>query len=469
MTIRSGYALTTFLLAVLAPLGLYLYLRGTPHHDLNLPAPGGHFYVVSVVSLLAGIFGVIVGIAGQRLRNIQVSILSLAFTSLALVFMVHGLSTPGLLMPATPLPGVASQTSILLCAFWLWLSAQPSDRGLVLWLSRRQRWLVPVWVTLLVSVLTLFMLSPDLAQLLPLHTSPFKWVAMGVTLVLLALAARRYWQSYRFTRFPLQYAILVSAGWLADAQVILSTSSGWHLSWWTYHGLLLMATLQMLYGLVRQYGMGTSIATAVQGLFSSDPMERIQAGISPSYRGLIAAVEARDPYTAGHNYRVALYAFHIGEAMGLPPEHLRALAQGCIVHDVGKIVVPDEILNKPGQLTPEERKVIEKHPVTGYEMCKSLGFLLDELHVIRHHHERWDGKGYPDRLHGEEIPLLARIAAVADVYDALTSTRSYRKAWSHEEAMKLICEGAGTQFDPACVEAWVKVVSEDRLAIKHPA
>ena len=156
-----------------------------------------------------------------------------------------------------------------------------------------------------------------------------------------------------------------------------------------------------------------------------------------------------------------MYALRLAEHMGVQPRMLRALAQGGIVHDVGKLFIPDKILNKPGRLTPEERAVIELHPVYGYNLCKQLGFMTEELEIIRSHHERWDGTGYPDRLKGEAIPHLARITAVADVYDALTSSRAYRAAMSHEEAMRIIAQESGRQFDPRCVDAWLSLAEVD--------
>lgn len=186
-------------------------------------------------------------------------------------------------------------------------------------------------------------------------------------------------------------------------------------------------------------------------------------------RSLIVATESRDRYTAGHNFRVALFALRLGEAVGLPPEQMRVLAQGAIIHEVGKIAVPDRMLNKPGRLTPEERLEIEQHPVTGFEMCRRLGFMPEELQVILHHHERWDGTGYPHGLRRTEIQVLARLLAVVDVYDALTSTRSYRSAWSHEDAIAYLQEQAGRQFDARFVEAWLRVASEQPPAVTYPA
>src|SRR5690606_2731846 len=115
--------------------------------------------------------------------------------------------------------------------------------------------------------------------------------------------------------------------------------------------------------------------------------------------------------------------------------------------------IPDAILNKPGVLTPEERDLIEQHPVVGYEICRLLGFMKEELDIVRYHHERWDGTGYPESLSGERIPLMARVVGVADVYDDLTSHRSYRTAWTHEQTLDIIREGRGTNFVQHCVDA----------------
>ena len=139
------------------------------------------------------------------------------------------------------------------------------------------------------------------------------------------------------------------------------------------------------------------------------------------------------------------------------------------MHDVGKISIPDSILNKPGKLSNEEREIIEQHPLSGYEMCRDLGFMKEELSIIRSHHEKWDGSGYPDKLKGEEIDLLARIVAVADVYDALTSERSYRKAWSHSNAMNLLMKERGKHFDPKCVNAWISLCDRNPSVYQYPS
>ena len=172
---------------------------------------------------------------------------------------------------------------------------------------------------------------------------------------------------------------------------------------------------------------------------------------------LIAAVEARDRYTDGHSARVSQMAVLTGEAMHLPGAALRGLERAGLIHDVGKLTVPDAILRKPGRLTPEEYEVVKQSPLRGNEVIGRMASLREELPGVLHHHEWYDGSGYPHGLRGGDIPLAARILAVADVYDALTSERSYRGALSEDEALAHLRQMAGTQFDPAVVEAFVRI------------
>jgi putative nucleotidyltransferase with HDIG domain len=165
------------------------------------------------------------------------------------------------------------------------------------------------------------------------------------------------------------------------------------------------------------------------------------------------AVEAKDPYTRGHTLRVAELAVRIGQELRLSPERLRVLNRAALLHDIGKIGVPDTILNKPAKLTEDEYAIIKEHPVRGYGMIKHVKSLQRELGGVRHHHERLDGSGYPDGLKGDAIPLDARIIAVADVFDALTSPRPYRDAWPRERALALIDSEAGSKLDARCVHA----------------
>lgn len=174
-------------------------------------------------------------------------------------------------------------------------------------------------------------------------------------------------------------------------------------------------------------------------------------------KGVIATLELKDPYTRGHSERVASYALELAKVCGkFTEEELKSFNFACLLHDIGKIHIPDQILMKPSRLTNEEFEIIKSHTTVGEEAVSKVAGFSNRIEVIRSHHERWDGKGYPDQLKGEEIPYLARVAAIADAFDAMTSNRSYRAALSVEEAYKRILEGKGTQFDPELVSFFQK-------------
>lgn len=169
---------------------------------------------------------------------------------------------------------------------------------------------------------------------------------------------------------------------------------------------------------------------------------------------LANAIEVRDHYTRGHVERVTAYAEVLARYMGLDGIQQEQVRWGAILHDIGKIHVRESVLRKSGPLTDEEWAEIHRHPVTGEEMIKGIHYLALAAPTIRHHHERWDGRGYPDALHGEAIPLVARIVAVADTFDAMTTDRSYRPAHSLATAYQTITQEAGTSYDPAVVTAF---------------
>jgi putative nucleotidyltransferase with HDIG domain len=202
-----------------------------------------------------------------------------------------------------------------------------------------------------------------------------------------------------------------------------------------------------------------TLRAGLGALLTDDAERRLAYGLRPEVRALVVATEAKDRYTAGHMQRVAANAVRLGRTMGLSAEDLRALAQAGVIHDVGKIEIPDAILNKPGALSEAEFDLIRHHPEVGARIARDLGVHHQELQIIRHHHERWDGGGYPDGLAGEEIPRLARVLAVADVFDAMTSERSYRRPLEPDEARRHIEKGAGAAFDPTCVRAWLRMMA----------
>jgi len=186
-------------------------------------------------------------------------------------------------------------------------------------------------------------------------------------------------------------------------------------------------------------------------------------------RALANAVEARDAYTGAHAERVAAYGLRLAAALPRPLVADPQIEFGFLLHDVGKVAIPDAILFKPGPLSDEERILIERHPVIGCDILRDVEFLGAAKSVVRHHHERFDGTGYPDALAGEDIPLPARVFAVADTLDALTTDRPYRRGESLRAARRVIADNSGSQFDPAVVEALERITDAEINRLRNGA
>jgi putative nucleotidyltransferase with HDIG domain len=184
----------------------------------------------------------------------------------------------------------------------------------------------------------------------------------------------------------------------------------------------------------------------------------LEQGYLDTIRSLAGAIDAKDPYTRGHAQRVADLAVEIGREMGLGEDDLKALAYGGILHDIGKIGIPDHVLSKTVSLTAEELGAVRSHPSIGAEIVEGVAFLRAAVPVIRSHHERWDGGGYPDQLAGEEIPLVARIVNAADTWDACTSERPYQAAMAPHDVLAIVAGLRGTQIDPAVHDALLRVL-----------
>ena len=187
-------------------------------------------------------------------------------------------------------------------------------------------------------------------------------------------------------------------------------------------------------------------------------VEKLESLIDSSVQSLALAIDAKDQYTHQHILRVQRYAMATARVLGVTGDDLEGLDTGALLHDIGKVGIPEYILLKPGRLTPEEFDKIKKHPEIGADILAPVEFPWPVIPVVKYHHEKWDGTGYPEGLKGEDIPLTARILAVADVYDALTSARPYRNAWTHARAIETIKKDTGSHFDPMVARAFLQII-----------
>jgi HD-GYP domain-containing protein (c-di-GMP phosphodiesterase class II) len=191
-----------------------------------------------------------------------------------------------------------------------------------------------------------------------------------------------------------------------------------------------------------------------------EALRQIERSYDHTLEVLGAAIDLRDSPTAGHSRRVFLYSIKIAKAMGSLENHVRNIAMGAWLHDIGKLAIPDAILLKPGSLTDEEREIMQRHVQIGYDLVKGIPFLTDAAEIIFAHHERCDGSGYPRGLKAEEIPVGARIFAVADTFDAMTSDRPYRRALPFEASREVIERGAGKQYDSQVAIVFLSIPDE---------
>jgi ribonuclease P protein subunit RPR2 len=195
--------------------------------------------------------------------------------------------------------------------------------------------------------------------------------------------------------------------------------------------------------------------------------QELRRSYMATVRALSNAVEARDSYTGKHAERVAAYGMELAGVAGLNIADSPQIEFGFLLHDIGKVAVPDAILFKSSSLTEEEYALVRRHPMIGSQILRDIDFLGEGKLVVRHHHERWDGTGYPDGLRGEAIPFAARVFAVADALDALTTDRPYRPAVSFPRAREEIRNGAGTQFDPTVVAAFERIPDENFVELRN--
>jgi HD-GYP domain-containing protein (c-di-GMP phosphodiesterase class II) len=460
---RRGVA--AVLLALLAPQATLLLLRAEPSLDLVLRSATAHLVVVSAISACALAVAVAAAAAAGRSGDGSLVLLALGCLAVGFLMLGHGLTTPGIWgRPPNLWVGRLPVLAIAVFAACLCAAAWPRRRPVV-WAGRRPRGVLVAGGAALALVPSAAVAWPTAGaggQPLPGEPSIRLALVVASAVVLLAVGAV-HWRRWRLGFDRVQLALVVACLLGAGALLSLQVGTVWRLSWWDYHAFLLTGFAAAVYAVVTGYRRSRAMHEVLDRVFAADPMAHISRGYSETLRALIGAVEARDAYTHGHSARVAELAVHLGQRLGLRPAALRSLAEGAYLHDVGKVGIPDHVLNKPGALTDEERAWIQQHPVVGSDIVGRAPSLRDALSVIRQHHERYDGQGYPDGLAGEQISLAARIVAVVDVWDALTSDRAYRAAWPPDRALRHLEAGRGSHFDPVCLDAFLALMVERGL------
>lgn len=473
MPIAAVVAIATALLA---------WLLSNPSYNVAVQVPVNHFYIVTAVAAVALIVSLLTARVALQIQHYRVLFLALGFMTMAGMFVVHGLATPGVLvgrMIHTPAHGAAFGVSVgppTVIAISAFLSLFiPS----LFFAASYTRFAVPFEhrlpfrpTALMITIVTLLALYAAVAlgtpflTLIPLGRPPYSYVLAAATVLLLLWSAWQQARPYFATKLPVIGALLVAYLFLALAQVAMILSPLWTLAWWEYHLLMLSSVTLALGTLLVEYRKGQTL----RGIFEGALGLRVEVGAElenvETIAALAAATELKDPYTKGHTIRVAELAVAIGRYMELPVPNLGVLARAGLLHDVGKLAIPDAVLLKPGPLTPEEWEVMKRHPQLGLDMLERIGTLRRESLVLSTHHERIDGTGYNRALAGDEIPLEARVIAVADTFDALVTDRPYRKGMPLHAALDIVREESGDHLFPEAVDALCHIM-EDPLLSAH--
>ena len=453
--------------SLVLPALAFAWLLGHPAADATVQVPFQHFVIVTTVSVLAFTLSIFLAVAAMRIAQYRVLFLCLGFMAMGGIFAVHGFETPGILGDAEDIPysgrivGISAYLSLFVPALFF-AASYTSITGAF---ERRlpfspAGWLIVVVTTALGSYAAIAVINGELLAQLPFGTRPYSYALALITIVLLLFSAGRQAGSYVAVRLPLQAVLVGVFLLLAEAQAIMVLGTVWKISWWEYHLLMLAAVSLALWSFGTQLARGQSLRSLVEATLELEVKVGTELEHVDTIAALAAAVEARDENTRGHNLRVAELAVQIGRAMDLPNDTLRTLARAGLLHDVGKIGIPDSILSKPGSLSPDEWMVIKRHPEMGHAILDRVERLRREAEIVVAHHERIDGSGYPRGLRGDQIPLEARILAVADTYDVLVSDRPYRKAFGRARAVTILREESGTHLWEPAVRALLRSIGE---------
>ncbi len=430
-------------------------------------APIGHALVVGVSAFVATALAYAVVAAGVRRSDVRTVLVGSAFGGMGMILTVHGLVTPDFLVDDYWLAAFTGATTIPVGAAILLLPAVPS-------LCRPQRIRLVLLGNVVLAgafgaIAAVSLANPDAFPAPPLAGSPVASGVLAVGLVLLGLVATRAIRTWTLTRRTSDLLVVVGLSWLGASLVASLEITFADLGWWLGHGFEVLAILAISGSVALDLRRSTGSRPLSGDLRAAELVLAAEAFLGTRVASLLGELAQKDRSTEEHVRRVAYLAVSVGERLGLSASTLRTLAEGGLLHDIGKLATPDAVLLKPAKLSDDEYATIKRHPTDGERLLRSLGgFGRGVRELVLDHHERLDGGGYPAGKRGAAIGLPARIMATCDVYDALVSPRVYRAAWPTERALALLREESGTSFDPVVVVALAALV-EDALKLDAAA
>lgn len=409
--------------------------------------PTLQFWFVSVGATLCLVLSLGAWTVGRRRSQAEVVLLGGAFSAMSILSLVHGLGAPGAVVDGTVVSEMSMALAFPVTAIGLVPLFVPGDIGSRL--ARR----AGAWSTTTIAVaVTLGVGVWFIPETTAVPDGIGALMSGAVVVVVARVAARqiRLWRVGRNSASLVAAAGVVMFG-LATAVGLRALPDS--VGWWLVHVMNNVAVLLVGVALIVGYRQRSDLQLVMEPVLSRDPLVSLEVGLSPEVRAFLAALERKDQITRDHVVRTAELAMRTAERMGMGARQLRDVGLGGLMHDIGKLVVPHDILNKPGALTDEEFQIMRTHAERGAAILERSETLRDVAPLVRSHHERWDGGGYPDGLSGEEIPCGATVISVADSWDAMTHTRQYRRGMDRQAARRILDDGAGSQWSPAATAA----------------
>lgn len=431
------------------------------HIEVGFSSPL-HFYAVGFSALTAAVASVALTWFGARRHDTRTMLVGTAFAAMASLLALHGLATPGILVGMNGVVAITGGITIPIGGIILAASVLPLPRVL-----RSLGPFLALEALLVVGILALglsALVRPGLVPAIPEPGSPEADALLAIGFVVYGIVGVRAFRTFLLTQRFLDLLVVVGLVWLATALVPALTMEWEYLGWWVGHEVELNGILFV------GVAVAVDLARSAQGrplagdLSGAELVQAEDVFLGSQVRALTVTLAEKDEYTERHTRRVALLAVEVGEELGLSKSRLRTLAIGGLVHDIGKLSIPDHILRKPGPLDDDEYAVIKQHPESGHKLLGELGgFSSGVRRLVLDHHERLDGKGYPQGISGEAIDLDTRILTACDVYDALITKRVYRSAWSQEAALEFLRSETGTAFDARVVDALARVTGGETV------
>ncbi len=417
------------------------------------------FVVVVIAASLCVVAAVVVLVSAYRQGLAELGLLGAFTFAVSALPLVHGITTPGVWYG----PNAATMSSV----FWALPTASLAAIPLIAptsswsrWLQRRWKRFVGLHVAAVAGLCGALLAVPSLLPFPPMSSLTAVGVAVASLAVCVALSVRQLRLSW-IAASPKPFMVSIGFALIGVSSLVWVGRAPFTAGFWLAHVLDISGVFGLAIGATLAYRQHRNLRSLLAPLTVHTPLTAFELGLDPTVHRFVASLESKDPITRDHVVRSATLAMAVGGRLGLPGPELHVLGLGALLHDIGKLTTPMEILGKPDRLTDDEFAVMKRHVIAGEEIVAGSRPLATIAPIVRGHHERFDGGGYPDRLVGPEIPLLARIVSVCDAYDAMANTRQYRVGMGTDRALAILREHAGSQWDPTVVEAFVDFITGD--------